>query len=269
MLAFVRVVIIASAFMLTGRTVAVAQVDVDVKLVLAVDISMSMDPGEQRLQREGYVEAFRDPNVIRAIRGGQIGRIAVTYFEWAGPQYQSVLVPWRLIDSEATALQFAADLLAQPYTRRQWTSISSALLFAQTLLATPDYRSSRHVIDVSGDGVNNSGPMMSVIHPRILAAGIVINGLPILVRPTLSWTAWDAPDLDLYYGNCVIGGQGAFMVPIETPEEFATATRRKLLQEIASIAPPRLIRVQATNRDPKAYDCGEVERRIERRQWEN
>ena len=172
-----------------------------------------------------YVEAFRDPFVQKAISGGQHGRIAVTYVEWAGPQFQVVLMPWRLIDSAATAEAFAADLLGQPYTRRSRTSISSALLFARSLLQTSEFRSPRHVIDVSGDGVNNSGPLMSVARPQILADGIVINGLPILVRPTQYWSAWDAPDLDLYYGTCVIGGQSAFMIPIKTQEDFATATR--------------------------------------------
>ena len=265
-LAALHAVVLSLAFLLAGGGSASAQVDVDLKLVIAVDISMSMDPDEQRLQREGYVGAFRDPFVQKAISGGQRGRIAVTYVEWAGPQFQVVLMPWRLIDSAATAEVFAAELLDQPYTRQTRTSISSALRFAHSLLQSSEFRSPRHVIDVSGDGVNNSGPLMSVTRPQILADGIVINGLPVLVRPTQNWSAWDAPDLDLYYGTCVIGGQGAFMIPIKTREDFATATRQKLLLEIASIVPPpRLIRVQQASSEPGSYDCGEVERRIEQR----
>lgn len=268
MFALARAAVVICTLVFAGGGKVRAQVEVDVKLVLAVDISMSMDPDEQRLQREGYVEAFRDPNVINAIRGGQRRRIAVTYVEWAGPQIQTVLVPWRLIDSETSAKSFAAYLLSQPYSRRSRTSISSALLFAQSLLATTDFRSPRRVIDVSGDGVNNSGPLMSAARTQVLADGIVINGLPILIKPTLAWSAWDAPHLDLYYGNCVIGGPGSFMIPIEKSEAFATATRQKLLLEIASVTSlPRFIRVQQER--PSTYDCGEVERRIERRQWEN
>ena len=245
---------------------ASAQVDVDIKLVLAVDISMSMDPEEQRLQREGYVAAFRDRFVHTAILGGEHGRIAVSYFEWAGPQVQDILMPWRLIDSAASAEAFAVELLGKPYSRRQRTSISSALIFARTLLRSQEFRSARNVIDVSGDGVNNSGPLMAVARQQVLAEGIVINGLPVLVKPTRNWSAWDAPDLDQYYGTCVIGGPGSFMIPIKAAEDFASATRQKLLLEIAS-GPPvgGIIPAQLPVPPAAAYDCGEVERRIERR----
>ncbi len=248
-----------------------AQTDVDLKLVLAVDISMSMDPEEQRLQREGYVQAFRDPFVQKAIASGQRGRIAVTYFEWAGPLIQQVLMPWRLIDSPESANDFATELLGHPYTRRSRTSISAALLFARGLMQTTEFRSPRLVIDVSGDGVNNSGPLMSATRPPILAAGITINGLPVMVRTTQYWSQWDAPDLDLYYRDCVIGGDSAFSIPIKSAEDFATATRQKLLREIADLssaphAPPaRLIRVQADARPGGPALCAEVERRIEQR----
>jgi Protein of unknown function (DUF1194) len=245
---------------------ALAQTDVDLKLVLAVDISMSMDPDEQKLQRDGYVEAFRDRLVHQAIASGQHRRIAVAYFEWAGPTIQNIIIPWRLIDSPASATAFAADLLAQPYTRRSRTSISAALLFARTLLRAPEFRSPRLVIDVSGDGVNNSGPLMSATRPQILADGITINGLPVLVKPTQQWSAWDAPDLDIYYRDCVIGGDGHFSIPILTEADFATATRQKLLREIAAIAPPaRLVRVQREAPTPPGYHCTQVERRIEQR----
>ncbi len=254
---------------LAVRAPASAQVDVDLKLVLAVDISMSMDPDEQKLQRDGYVQAFRDPNIINAIRAGRAGRIAVSYFEWAGPDVQQILMPWHLIDGQQSAHAFAERLSAQPYTRRMRTSISSALIFARNLLAETDYLANRNVIDVSGDGVNNSGPLMRLTREQVLAAGIVINGLPILVRPTTQWSFWDAPDLDLYYGRCVVGGAGSFMLPITRPDEFATATRQKLLLEIAAAPTHGIIRVQQQSRpDVEGYDCGMVERQIERRQWE-
>jgi hypothetical protein len=238
-------------------------------LVLAVDISMSMDPDEQKLQRDGYVAAFSDQELVSAIRAGHHRRIAVAYFEWAGPDIQQMQVPWRIIDSTASAQAFADELAAKPFSRRMRTSISSALLFARKLFSDSAYQSERNVIDVSGDGVNNSGPLMAPTREAVLADGIVINGLPILIKPTREWSAWDAPNLDLYYGKCVVGGLGSFMLTIHNLEEFATATRRKLLLEIASAPTQRVIRVQMQNRsDFEAYDCGMVERQIERRQWE-
>ena len=260
---------LAMLVLVIGASRGHAQTDVDLKLVLAVDISMSMDPDEQKLQRDGYVEAFRDLNVVNAIRAGRAGRIAVTYFEWAGPQNQTVLMPWQVIDGPASANAFAERLAGRPFSRHMRTSISSALMFAQNLLAEAEFRSNRNVIDVSGDGVNNSGPLMATTRKLLLDAGIVINGLPILVRPTREWTFWDAPDLDLYYGKCVVGGPGSFMLPITKPEEFATATRQKLLLEIAAAPTHGIIRVQQQSRpDVEGYDCGMVERQIERRQWD-
>lgn len=253
----------------TASTAARAQTDVDLKLVLAVDVSMSMDPDEQKLQRDGYVQAFRDQNIINAIRAGRTGRIAVAYFEWAGPDVQQLLMPWQIIDGPESANAFAEKLSSHPYTRRMRTSISSALIFARNLLNETEYRANRNVIDVSGDGVNNSGPLMRLTREQVLAAGIVINGLPIVVRPTTQWSFWDAPDLDLYYGKCVVGGAGSFMLPITKPDEFATATRQKLLLEIAAAPAHGIIRVQHQSRpDVEGYDCGMVERQIERRQWD-
>lgn len=246
-----------------------AETEVDLKLVLAVDISMSMDPDEQKLQRDGYVQAFRDQNIINAIRAGRTGRIAVAYFEWAGPDAQLLLMPWQVIDGQQSAHEFAERLSGHPYSRRMRTSISSALIFGHNLLSETEFRANRNVIDVSGDGVNNSGPLMRLTREQVLAAGVVINGLPILVRPTTQWTFWDAPDLDLYYGKCVVGGAGSFMLPITKLEEFATATRQKLLLEIAAAPTHGIIRVQQQSRpDVEGYDCGMVERQIERRQWE-
>ncbi len=265
-IAVCRVTLIIFALLIARSIPVQAQTDVDLKLVLAVDISMSMDPEEQRLQREGYVQAFRDPFVQKAIASGQRGRIAVTYFEWAGPLIQQVLMPWRLIDSPESANDFAAELLGHPYTRRSRTSISAALLFGRGLLQTTEFRSPRLVIDVSGDGVNNSGPLMSAVRPQILADGIIINGLPVMVKTTQYWSQWDAPHLDIYYVSCVIGGDSAFSIPIKTSEDFATATRQKLLREIAAIeAPARLIRAQAEARPSGSTHCAEVERRIEQR----
>lgn len=242
---------------------AAAQTNVDLELVIAVDISMSMDPEEQRLQREGYLEAFRDANVQQAIVAGRHRKIAVTYIEWAGPQAVQTLIPWRVLDGRAAIEAFVGEMAALPYRRASRTSISAALVHAAGLFDT-GFRGSRQVIDVSGDGVNNSGPLLSTVRPGLLDRGIVINGLPILVRPSTTWTQWDAPDLDLYYANCVIGGPGSFSIPILTREDFIPATRQKILLEIAAKEPePRLVRTQSRAADPDGFDCGLVERRLQ------
>ncbi len=211
---------------------------VDVELVLAVDISMSMDPEEQRLQREGYIAALRDPEILKAIRAGQHGRIALTYMEWAGPDIQIHLVPWRVIDGRDSAEAFTRELAAKEYSRYRRTSISAALDYSSRLFDDNRLNGTRRVIDVSGDGANNSGPPLLPIRDRIVQSGVVINGLPIILRPTMGYSSWDLPNLDRYYANCVIGGPGSFMIPITRPEEFLTATRQKLLQEISGITPP-------------------------------
>jgi Protein of unknown function (DUF1194) len=130
---------------------------VDVQLVIAVDVSYSMDPDEQALQREGYIAGLTSPEFMRALREGMHGKVAVTYFEWAGPYDQKVIVPWRLIDGPEAADAFASEIAAAPYRRASRTSISGALIFAKPLFEGSDFQGIRRVIDVSGDGANNSG----------------------------------------------------------------------------------------------------------------
>lgn len=245
---------------------AQAKIDVDIELVLAVDISLSMDPDEQRLQRDGYIAALRDPNVLRAIRTGPHGKIAVTYVEWAGPDIQLHLIPWRMIDGPASAEAFIKELADKPYSRYRRTSISGALAYSAQLFGTDAYRGVRRVIDISGDGVNNSGPPMVPVREQILADGIIINGLPIVVRPTMGWNGYDMPGLELYYASCVIGGPGSFSIPITTPEEFKSATRQKLLLEISGITQmPRMIPVQMVPETGAGkYDCALVDRGLRR-----
>lgn len=265
MFAFTRFssLLIVAIVLVAQTSAARAQTEVDLELVLAVDISNSMDSEEQRLQREGYVQALRDPSITKAIQGGLRGRIAVTYMEWAGPQIQTVVIPWRLIEDQASAAAFATELMEKPYRRFSMTSISSALQFASTLFGTSEFRGSRRVVDVSGDGVNNSGVALEPVRQDLLKSGVTINGLPILIRPTTTWSRFDAPNLDLYYANCVIGGPGSFMIPITTLDEFTTATRRKLLLEISQNGQPRLFRAQF-GKGETGYDCSAVERRIDR-----
>ena len=209
---------------------------VDVEVVLAVDVSYSMDADEQSLQREGYMAALTSQEFMQALKQGINGRISMTYVEWAGSQHQQIIVPWRLIDGPDAAARFAAEIGAARYTRAYRTSISSALLFAAPLFDGSGFRGVRRVIDVSGDGVNNNGPLIVPTRDEVLAKGITINGLPILLmRPTAS--ILDIENLDTYYEDCVIGGPGAFVIPIKERSQFKEAIRTKLVLEIAGRTP--------------------------------
>jgi hypothetical protein len=220
-------------------------VPVDVELVLAVDVSYSMDPEEQALQREGYIAGITSRDFMQALRSGQHGKVAVTYFEWAGPYDQKIVVPWRLIDGPEAADAFANELARAPYRRASRTSISGALSFAKPLFDGSGYRGFRRVVDVSGDGANNSGTFVTGARDDVLAAGMTINGLPIMLKRPNAFTM-DIDNLDIYYEDCVIGGPGAFVVPIREREQFKEATRTKLVLEIAGRAPQqRPVPVQA------------------------
>src|SRR5258707_9185572 len=211
---------------------------VDAEVVLAVDVSYSMDPEEQALQREGYMAALTSREFLQALKQGMHGRIALTYFEWAGQHHQQIIVPWRLVDGPESADGFAADIGRARYTRASRTSISSALLFAAPLFEGSGYRGVRRVIDVSGDGVNNNGPSVTMVRDEVVAKGITINGLPILLkRPNPS--TLDIEQLDIYYEDCVIGGPGAFVIPIKERAQFKEAIRTKLVLEIAGRTPER------------------------------
>ena len=220
-------------------------VPVDVELVLALDISYSMDPEEQALQREGYVQALTSPEFLRALREGANGKIAVTYVEWAGAQEQRIIVPWRLVEGPESADALASEIARVPLRRAARTSVSGAILFSKELFATSGYRGLRRVIDVSGDGANNAGSPVTIARDGAISEGITINGLPILLnRPNVG--QMDLINLDEYYEDCVIGGPGAFMIPIRERSQFVTATRTKLILEIAGRTPePRVIRASA------------------------
>lgn len=230
-----------------------AEEPVDLELVLAVDISFSMDPDEQQLQRDGYVSALRHPEVIRAIRSGGYGRIAVTYVEWAGNFSVRTVLPWTLIESEETAEAFAMRLAAAPLQRARRTSISGALAYSGTLFDGNGFTGLRRVIDVSGDGANNQGMPVTVVRDHIVSRGITINGLPVVLKTRNPGGFFDIADLDIYYEDCVIGGFGAFIVPVRTLTGFAAAVRRKLVLEIAG-TPPQIVPAQFGERAPRV-DC--------------
>ena len=205
--------------------------EADVALVLAVDISNSMDPDEQELQRQGFVEAFRSPMVHNAIGSGMLGRIAVTYMEWAASTTHHIVVPWKEIGGADDALAFA-DLLARaPIQRGPRTSISGAIDFGVELLGQREDEATRQVIDISGDGANNQGRPVTQARAEALAKGITINGLPLMLkRPS---TPWEVENLDEYYRDCVIGGPGAFMIPVRERSQLAEAIKTKISREIA------------------------------------
>jgi hypothetical protein len=225
-------------------------IPVDVELVIAVDVSYSMDPEEQALQREGYILGLTSPEFLQALRNGNHGRIAITYFEWAGLSDQKIILPWRLIDSPESAEAVANEIKRTPYRRAPWTSIFGALQFAKPLFDSSGYGGLRRVIDVSGDGSNNMGPPVTIMRDDVLAAGITINGLPIMLSRGYT-TGPAVPNLALYYEDCVIGGPGSFVIAIKQREQFKEATRNKLVQEIAAVpTKPRIVPVQAR---PRVY----------------
>lgn len=241
-----------------GAAVADAQgagdvIEVDLELVLAVDVSGSMDDEEHAVQRAGYVAAISHPDFVRAISAGAYQRIALTYVEWAGPTLQATVMPWQLIDGEASARAFADDLAARPITFIRGTSISGALLYSTALFDDNGYNGMRKVIDVSGDGPNRHGMAVNAARDLAVGRGIVINGLPIMIRPSRSLVS-----LDRYYAECVIGGPGAFVLPVSKPEELAEAIRRKLILDIAARPASPVTRVQAN--DPVDCRIGEMMR---------
>ena len=239
-----------------------AAADVDVELVIAVDVSYSMDPDEQALQREGYVAALTSSEFLDALRHGMQGRIAVTYFEWAGASDQKIVVPWRLVDGRASAQAFADEITRAPYRRAYRTSISGALSFAAPLFGTGGHHGVRRVIDVSGDGANNQGKLIVPTREEVLAQGITINGLPIMLKRPNPATL-DIEELDVYYEDCVIGGPGSFVIPIRERDKFKEATRAKLLLEVAGVTPTAKI-VRAAAEAPR-ISCTIGERLWEQR----
>jgi hypothetical protein len=206
--------------------------EVDVELVLAVDVSGSMDLEEAQIQRAGYVDALRHPDFINAVREGLNGRIAITYFEWAGTIRDSSHLPWQVIAGAEDATAFAAQLEARPIATRRGTSISGAIVYGAKLFDANRYSGMRRVIDVSGDGPNNSGAPVLPARDAATALGIIINGLAIMIRPSAAFGP-----LDDYYSKCVIGGPGAFVLPVQEPEDFAIAIRRKLILEVSGAEP--------------------------------
>jgi hypothetical protein len=202
---------------------------VDVELIIATDVSNSMDLGERLLQRQGYISAFTNEDLVAAITAGPYHRIAVAIVEWAGLRHQIVVVPWMLVDGAKSAAALVAALDAAEHSVGEGTSISSALRFSAELFAANGYSGDRRVIDISGDGVNNIGRPVEDVRAAIVKQGITINGLPIVLKGR------GDPDLEAYYRDCVVGGPGSFALTVNALGDFESAIHRKLLREIGIV----------------------------------
>ncbi len=222
---------------------------VDVELVLAVDVSYSMDMDELAIQREGYAQAIVSKEFLQALKTGPNGKISVTYFEWAASSDQKIIIPWRVIDGPETADAVANEIMKTPIRRASRTSISGAINFAMPLFDENPYRGLRRVIDISGDGPNNNGAPVTGARDAAIEKGITINGLPIMVKEP-SYSTMDIDNLDFYYEDCVIGGPGAFVVTIKDREKFKEAIRTKLVLEVAGRTPERRV-VPVAEKEPR------------------
>jgi hypothetical protein len=233
-----------SSRLLAGKSADLPPVDVE--LILAVDVSYSMDLDELALQREGYAMALTSKEFLQALKSGPNGKIVVTYFEWAASTDQKIIIPWRVVDGPEAADAVAADILNTPLRRASRTSISGAINFAMPLFDESGHSGLRRVIDISGDGPNNNGSPVTAARDEAVEKGIVINGLPIMLKEP-SYSTMDIENLDFYYEDCVIGGAGSFVVPIQTREKFKEAIRTKLILEVAGRTPDHPVIPVASN----------------------
>lgn len=266
-------VVLAAAGLCMTLSCAQAQEPVDVALVLAVDVSRSMSPRELTIQREGYAAALNHPDVIRAIGQGGYGRIAVTMFEWAGDGSIRDVFDWTLVENAADADQLSAIVRSSKPVGLQRTSISGAILHALKRLDEAPFAGFRQVVDVSGDGPNNQGQPVLAAREMALSRRIVINGLPLMTRDGPGG-GFNIPDLDVYYRECVIGGPGSFLVPVNSWDQFPEAIRRKLILEIGglpamapTIVPAQAAPTQRLQASTEPYDCLVGEKIWRQRQW--
>lgn len=228
---------LAAPALIQARTAHAAE-EVDVELVLAVDVSRSVDAEEMEMQMQGYAAAFRDPRLAEGIAGGPLGAIAVTLFVWSDWNLQQTLVPWMRLDGAASCEAFATALDGASRETYLYTSISGAMDYAARQFGRR-YQGMRRVVDISGDGVNNSGRPVADARADALGQGIVLNGLAVLDRsPQPSALLAGIPPVDEYFRDEVIGGPGAFLMVAEGYEAFAGAVRRKIIREIASVPRP-------------------------------
>ena len=248
MMRILQIFVVVGLMATAGWMPTCAAERVDLLLVLAADVSGSMDESKFELQRSGYAAAFSNLRLIEAIRGGPTGRIAVAFIEWSGFLQQKIVIGWTVISNDETAHQFGDRIMETPRAfARNSTSISAGIDFAMTQLDRAPYEALRRVIDVSGDGDNNSGRDVTMARDEAIAKGVTINGLVILTETTTRWNSshTNPPGgLANYYRNNVIGGVGAFVAVAENFNSFGNAISNKLIAEIAQAAtavPPTLL----------------------------
>jgi Protein of unknown function (DUF1194) len=222
------------AVLASGATAAKADTPVDLQLVMAVDVSRSIDEVEAELQRRGYIEAMTNEGVIEAILSGENKGIGVCYVEWAGTHYQQTVIDWILIDSARGARAFSDKLSEAPRTSQSWNAVGAALAYSAQRFQSSPFTSKRRVIDISGDGRTNDGPPAELVRDKLVAEGIVINGLPVMMNRQNYGRPSDAT-LDKYYEENVIGGPGSFMIAAATFDDFGHAVRSKLIREISAV----------------------------------
>src|SRR5438105_13323380 len=220
-----------AALLALGSAAPAAPQQVDLKLVLAVDVSGSIDSEEFTLERQGTADAFADPEVLKAIQGGSLGRIAVAMLDFSSPQFDKVVLDWAIIKDKASALAFSEAIRNLPRTPGRRTSVSSALELGSLLLEASEGNivATRRVIDVTGCGPDNDGNSMTEAHDKTIAQGVIVNGLPVMDDMANGYF----PDLDKYYSGCVTGGRGAFVVVVHSYKDYAAAMRHKLILEIS------------------------------------
>jgi len=236
----IRIVAMLIALVMATRAANSAE-PVDLLLVLAADVSRSVDQPKFKLQRDGYAAALSDKRVLAAIASGRHQRIAACYVEWSGTAAQKLLIDWMVVDGADSARKFGDSLIELPRSFAERTSISGAIDFAVNLLDQAPFQTERRTIDVSGDGTNNAGRDVTTARDAALAKGITINGLVILSERPMAWNPehTNPPGgLEKYYRDNVIGGPGSFVVVAEDFNSFGQAIIKKLIAEIALAPKP-------------------------------
>jgi hypothetical protein len=228
---------------------AADRIKVDLELVIATDVSRSIDEEEARLQREGVAAALRSPYVLAAIRSGFNKKIAIAYIDYSSRDTNEIIVDWRIIKDKISADNFADALIKHPLTFGRRTSISDALELATSMIQKNNIDGTRRTIDIAGDGPNNHGRLVENVRKEVIELGITINGLPIINDNDGFGSRFHLSDLDKYYRGCVIGGAGAFLIIAKDFQDFARAIRRKLVFEIALAAPPKARVFSAATKD--------------------
>jgi Protein of unknown function (DUF1194) len=230
--ACLSIVLAIPLYVLSPAPAALAD-PVDMNLVIAVDISDSIDPDELQLQRKGYIAAFEDPEIVQAIKSGKNGRISIAYFEWSDSTDQTLVIDWMIVSDGPTASAFSTKLKLAPVQRGHFTSISSAISYALALLRRSPHEGDRRVIDISGDGRNNDGPPLTSAREAALSWNVTINGLPIDNERSQQASNLEPGQIAQYYRDEVIGGPDAFVVVAKSYVDIERAISRKLLREIA------------------------------------